>query len=91
VHPEEQLLRRQHLQLLLFSARQAVVRRDGTDYRSSLGRARQWLGEFFDLQQPAGEALLEEIISLEPINIAPRLPEVATSARLLREMEIMGQ
>jgi uncharacterized protein HemX len=87
VQPEEQLLRRQHLQLLLFSARQAVVRRDGSSYRSSLGSARQWLGEFFDLQQPAAEALLDEVARLEPVNIAPIIPEISASARMLRELE----
>jgi uncharacterized protein HemX len=87
VQPEEQLLRRQHLQLLLFSARQAVLRRDLTSYRTSLGGARQWLGEFFDLKQPAAEALLDEVANLEPINIAPRLPDISGSARLLRQME----
>lgn len=87
VQPQEQLLRRQHLQLLLFSARQSVVRRDGSSYRSSLGSARQWLGEFFDLQQPAAAALLQEVTQLEPINIAPIIPEIAGSARALRELE----
>jgi len=87
VPPAEQLLRRQHLQLLLFSARQAVVRRDVDTYRSSLGIARQWQGELFDLEQPAAEALLDEVVLLEPINIAPAVPDIATSARLLRELD----
>ena len=87
VQPEEQLLRRQHLQLLLFSARQAVLRRDLSNYRTSLGSARQWLGEFFDLSQAPAEALLDEVVNLEPINIAPRLPDISGSARLLRQME----
>ena len=87
VQPDEQLLRRQHLQLLLFSARQAVVRRDGGSYRSSLISARQWLGEFFDLEQPAAEVLLNEVALLEPVNIAPIIPEITASARMLRELE----
>jgi uroporphyrin-III C-methyltransferase len=86
VYPEEQLLRRQHLQLLLFAARNAVVRRDTSSYRSSLAGARQWLGDFFDLNQPAAEALLDEISALEPINIAPRMPDISNSARMLRDM-----
>jgi len=86
VQPEEQLLRRQHLQLLLFAARNAVVRRDSSSYRSSLAGARQWLGDFFDLNQPAAEVLLDEISALEPINIAPRVPDISSSARMLRDM-----
>jgi uroporphyrin-III C-methyltransferase len=87
VQPAEQLLRRQYLQLLLFSARQAVVRRDAPSYRSSLASARQWLTEFFDLSQPPAKSLLDEIKSLEPIDIAAPVPDISASARLLRQME----
>jgi uroporphyrin-3 C-methyltransferase len=83
---EEQALRRQHLQLLLFSARTAVVRHDNASYRSALAGARQWLGEFFDVSDPTTTALLNEIQSLEPVNIDPQLPDVSGSARILQRM-----
>lgn len=83
---EEALLRREHLQLLLFSAKSAVARHDRQTYRSSLASARQWLGEFFDLSDPAVSATLSEIQSLEPIDIDPQLPDISESARLLRRM-----
>ena len=83
---EEQALRRQHLQLLLFSARTAVVRHDNASYRSALAGARQWLGEFFDVSDPAATRLLDEVQSLEPVNIDPQLPDVSGSARILQRM-----
>jgi uroporphyrin-3 C-methyltransferase len=83
---EEQSLRRQHLQLLLYSARAAVVRHDSTAYRSALAGARQWLGEFFDLTDPAAAALAKEVQALEPINIDPPLPDVSGSARALQRL-----
>lgn len=83
---EEQALRRQHLQLLLFSARAAVVRHDNPSYRSALAGARQWLSEFFDLSDPSAAALLDEIQSLEPIDIDPRLPDVSGSSRTLQRL-----
>ncbi|WP_161965606.1 uroporphyrinogen-III C-methyltransferase [Steroidobacter cummioxidans] len=43
---EEALLRRQHLQLLLFAARTAVIRHDEQAYRTALAGARRSLGEF---------------------------------------------
>jgi uroporphyrin-3 C-methyltransferase len=86
VTAEEQLLRRQHLQLLLFSARTAVARHDAAGYRSALARARQWIGEFFDLADPAVQSLLAEVQALEPINIDPQLPDVSTSLRLLQKL-----
>lgn len=81
---EEQALRRQHLQLLLFSARAAVVRHDTASYRSSLAGARQWLGEFFDLSDATAVGLLKEIQALEPIDIDPPLPDVSGSSRALQ-------
>ena len=53
VTAEEAQVRRQHLQLLLFSARAAVERHDDDRYRTALAGARQWLGDFFDLSSPA--------------------------------------
>lgn len=83
---EEQALRRQHLQLLLYSARAAVVRHDNTAYRSALAGARQWLGEFFDLSDPRAAALTDEIGLLEAVNIDPPLPDVSASSATLQRL-----
>lgn len=83
---EEAVLRRQHLQLLLFSARTAVARHDEQAYRTALGGARRSLGDFFDLSQPAAQALLTEVQALEPVNIDPALPSVTGSINALRRM-----
>ncbi|MGH8175937.1 MAG: uroporphyrinogen-III C-methyltransferase [Steroidobacter sp.] len=82
----EALLRRQHLQLLLFSARTALARHDQSGYRSALAGARQWLGEFFDLSDPAAQTLLKEVQALEPINIDPPLPQISGSTRALQRL-----
>jgi uroporphyrin-3 C-methyltransferase len=83
---DEALLRRQHLQLLLFSARTAVARHDGTGYRTALSNARRSLGEFFELTDPAAQALLDEIQALEPVDIDPSLPDISASSRALRRL-----
>lgn len=83
---DEQMVRRQHLQLLLFTARSAVARHDEAMYRTALASARRWLGEFFDLAEPAGRTLLDEIQALEPIRIDPRLPDITASAKLLQKL-----
>jgi uroporphyrin-3 C-methyltransferase len=83
---EEQLLRRQHLQMLLFAARTAAARRDNETYRGARASAPRWLGEFFDLDDPGAAALLAEIQTLEPIEIAPALPDISTSLRLLQRV-----
>lgn len=84
---EEQALRRQHLQLLLYSARAAVVRHDETAYRSALAGARQWLGEFFDLTDPRAAALAKEVSVLEPIDIDPAMPDITGSLRALQRLQ----
>jgi uroporphyrin-3 C-methyltransferase len=83
---EEQVLRRQHLQLLLFAARTAAVRHDNETYRGALASARRWLGEFFDLGDPGAAALLAEIQALEPIDVDPQLPDISASLRLLQRL-----
>lgn len=83
---EEAMLRRQHLQLLLFGARTAVARHDEQAYRSALAAARRSLGEFFDLSDPSAQSLLTEVQALEPVNIDPTLPSVNRSIAALRRM-----
>ncbi|HEY5761264.1 MAG TPA: uroporphyrinogen-III C-methyltransferase [Steroidobacter sp.] len=83
---EEALLRRQHLQLLFFAARTAVIRHDEQAYRTALAGARRSLGEFFDLSKPETQALLEEVQALEPVNVDPALPTVTSSINTLRRM-----
>jgi uroporphyrin-3 C-methyltransferase len=86
VTAEEALLRRQHLQLLLFAARTAAVRHDREGYRTALSNARAWLGQYFDLADSTAQALLREVQALEPIDVDPPLPEVADAARALRRL-----
>lgn len=83
---EERDLRRQHLQLLLFSARQALLRHDAPMYRNSLASARQWLAENFNMKKAANEAVLAEIQALEAIDIDPSLPDISASVRMLQRV-----
>lgn len=86
VTAEQELLRREHLQLLLFAARNAVARNDLEGYRSSLAKARLWVNEFFDLSSPAARSVLGEIQMLESIDIDPPLPDISGSSRALRRL-----
>lgn len=91
VTAEQALLRRQHLQLLLFSARTAVARHDAAAYRNSLAKVRQWLGEFFELSSPAAQSLLKEVQALEPVDIDPPLPDISGSLQTLRRLMPSGR
>jgi uroporphyrin-3 C-methyltransferase len=84
VTQEEESLRRQHLELLLFAARVAAMRPDGAAYDQSLRAAATWIGEYFDGSSPEVAAATAEINALAGINIDPALPEVGAAARLLQ-------
>jgi uroporphyrin-3 C-methyltransferase len=90
VTTDEQLVRRQHLQLLLFTARSAVARHDQAAYRSALAAARQWLAEFFDVTAPSAQSLLKEIQLLEAIEIDPKLPDISKSTESLQRLTPRG-
>ena len=81
------MLRREHLQLLLLSARTAASRHDGQNYRASLSAAQQWAGSFFDKDAPLTRSQLSEIKSLASIDVDPPLPNI-DSAEMLRQMSI---
>lgn len=86
VTKEEALLRRAHLQLLLFSARSSVARLDAPAFNHALSAARSWMREYFDLEDPAVQAALKEVQALEPIQIRPALPDLSSSSAALRRL-----
>jgi uncharacterized protein HemX len=83
---EEESLRRQHLQLLLFAARIAVMQQDGAAYVQSLRSADAWLAEFFDGKSPEVAAARTESAALAAIDIDPPRPESGAAAQLLRRV-----
>lgn len=84
VTAQEEALRRQHLQLLLFAARTAAVRHDQDSYRASLAAARRALEETFDLNDPRVTALRTEVQLLESIDVDPELPDISASLQQLQ-------
>jgi uncharacterized protein HemX len=83
---EEESLRRQHLQLLLFAARIAVMQQDRPAYVQSLRSADDWLAQFFDAATPEVVAARAEAASLASIDIDPPRPEVGAAAQLLQRV-----
>jgi uroporphyrin-3 C-methyltransferase len=84
VTQEEESLRRQHLELLLFGARVAAMQPDGAAYAQSLRAADLWLQQYFDTSRPEIEAASNELAALELTIIEPPLPAVGEAGRLLQ-------
>jgi uroporphyrin-3 C-methyltransferase len=83
---DEQNLQRQQLQLLLLEARLAIARADQKAYAAAIGEARAWLAARFALADPGVAKLGDELAQLAAVNIAPALPDVSGSLRLLEQM-----
>lgn len=84
VTQQEDALRRQHLQLLLFSSRIAAMQPDGAAYNQSLRAAAAWIGQYFDTTKPAAAAALAEMTELAAVSIDPPLPPIGQAAGLLQ-------
>ena len=85
---EEQSLRRQHLELLLFAARVPTIQPDAAAFQQSLKAASASMAQFFDASSPVVASAQAEIATLRSVNIAPPLPAVGAAARQLRR--VMG-
>lgn len=80
---EAESLRRQHLQLLLLSARVAAMQRDDAAYTSALASAQAWLLENFIADAEPVEAAQQELRSLAEIRLDPPRPAGIGNAALL--------
>jgi uroporphyrin-III C-methyltransferase len=86
VTEEEQSLRRQHLELLLFAARVAAMQPDGAAYAQSLAAAGTWLTQFFDPAAPQVAAARAEIAALSNVSVEPPQPAIGAAARQLQRV-----
>jgi uroporphyrin-3 C-methyltransferase len=79
---EEQSLRRQHLSLLIYTAKQAVTRSDRISYQSTLAEMQSWLAQYF-AESPTVDAANQDIGAMLAIDIAPPLPDISVATQLL--------
>jgi uroporphyrin-3 C-methyltransferase len=83
---EEESLRRQHLELLLFAGRIAAMQQDRAAYVQSLRAALDWIDRFFDVRNETVAKARAELVELEAIDVDPATPEVGTAAQLLQRV-----
>jgi uncharacterized protein HemX len=79
---EEQSLRRQHLSLLLYTAKQAVTRSDQVSFKSTLTEIQSWLAQYF-AASPTVDAAHQDITAMLAVDIAPPLPDISVATQLL--------
>jgi uroporphyrin-3 C-methyltransferase len=83
--PEREYFLRENLRLQLAAARLALLRTDQAQYRAALQTAQQWLARYFDRQNAGVQQLLGRLQELAAVDIAPVMPDVSASLRLLRQ------
>lgn len=82
--PQQEALVYQVLMLRLEAARVALLRADTVSFRDSCAAASRWLRDYFRSDDPSVQTALAEIERIEPVELAPPLPDITRSLALLR-------
>ncbi|MET0008519.1 MAG: uroporphyrinogen-III C-methyltransferase [Candidatus Thiodiazotropha sp. 6PLUC9] len=83
--PEQRYFLLQNLRLKLENAKAALMGREVTLYAGNLNAAMKWLDDYFLLDDPAVSGFRSQVEVLTARDIAPELPDITASLRLLQE------
>lgn len=84
--PDEMYFLKQNLRLQLESARYALLRGEPSAYADSLQAAYHWLGQHFNANRDDVILLRKRIKVLQGQNIAPPMPDISATLRLLNQV-----
>jgi len=80
---EDQALRRHHLQLLLMGLRQSTQLHDARLFQQTSNDTLDWLHTAFDMKDKQVASLEQQLLALSKQDIAPVLPDISGSRKLL--------
>lgn len=86
--PEQVELIRKNLALKIEAARLALIHKDEGLYAASLSITAEWLAAYFDPNDAAVKAAIEEISALKGIPITVELPDISKSLKMLRTLPL---
>ncbi len=84
--PEQQLYFSQNLQLALLQAQLGLLQSQQETYAGSLGRAYAWVSQYCQTSDPVVGEWMEEAQALIRINIAPPMPDISDSQRIVQNL-----
>lgn len=84
--PEKVSFLYQNLQLKLEQARLALLQYDTELYQSNLHAAQQWIKDYYDTEAGDVQAVITKLDNLVTTNLAPALPDISGSLRMLRNV-----
>lgn len=82
--PSEEYFLYQNLRLELESARQAVLRSDSQNLRSSVDLVLPWIRQYFDTSDSAVINVMETLDKMRSVELKPDLPDISSSLESLR-------
>ncbi|MFI4920456.1 MAG: uroporphyrinogen-III C-methyltransferase [Gammaproteobacteria bacterium] len=85
--PREELLLRLNLELKLDTARAALLDHEGPAFHDSVVSAHNWLAAYFDPNNKAVGAALQQLGGMQQQPVSPKLPDLSASLTLLRQLE----
>jgi uroporphyrin-3 C-methyltransferase len=65
----------------------ALLRGDKVLFDSSLQMAERWIGDFFDPEATATQAIVQALRGLRAVDIRPELPDLSRSLMALQERQ----
>jgi uroporphyrin-3 C-methyltransferase len=86
--PTQAYFLRENLQLRLLSARQALLARDPTRFRTDLETARSWITRYYDTSARSTTAALASVKQLAANSINVELPTIAASLAAVRDFKV---
>jgi uroporphyrin-3 C-methyltransferase len=86
--PTQAYFLRENLQLRLLNARQALLARDPTRFRSDLETARIWMNRYYDTRANSTAAALASLKQLSASSINVELPTIADSLAAVRNFKV---
>lgn len=77
--PRETWFVRENMKLVLANAQLALLERDDTAWRASLGRAHQWLQDWFLAANPEVKSALATLDGLRSLELSPQVPALGAA------------
>lgn len=91
IAPQQAAMLYQNLELMLGSARLALLQRENALFKESLQRADQWLASQFDPDDPATRSMQTTLTTLSETRLLPPLPDITRSLDYLRTQQALEQ
>jgi uroporphyrin-III C-methyltransferase len=85
LEPKQQYFLRQNLRLLLYGAQHALLQGSVATYQQNLDAAARWIGDYFDNDSAAVDAVQQELKTLRATPVMNELPDITASLDMLRK------